>query len=72
MPKLDKIPAHVPPELVVDVDVYALPAGDIDAQLGWYVRGNLIQLRHLRVSPRYLAWLKRGRRGLNTAAASQR
>ena len=35
MPKLDKIPAHVPPELVVDVDVYALPAGDIDAQLGW-------------------------------------
>jgi cytochrome P450 len=35
MPKLDEIPAHVPPELVVDVDVYALPAGDIDAQLGW-------------------------------------
>jgi cytochrome P450 len=35
MPQLDKIPAHVPPELVVDIDVYALPAGDIDAQLGW-------------------------------------
>lgn len=35
MSKLDEIPAHVPPELVVDIDVYALPAGDIDAQLGW-------------------------------------
>src|SRR5215475_820023 len=35
MAKLDTIPAHVPPELVVDIDVYDLPAGDIDAQLGW-------------------------------------
>jgi cytochrome P450 len=35
MPNLDNIPAHVPPELVVDVDIYRLPAGDIDAQEGW-------------------------------------
>jgi cytochrome P450 len=30
-----KIPAHVPPELVVDLDIYALPDGDIDPQVAW-------------------------------------
>lgn len=31
--KIAETPAHVPPELVVDVDIYAIPPGD--AQLGW-------------------------------------
>jgi len=29
------IPSHVPPELVVDLNIYALPNGDVDPQLAW-------------------------------------
>lgn len=28
-------PAHVPPELVVDANIYALPGGDTDPQMAW-------------------------------------
>lgn len=44
------IPSHVPEELVVDVDVYDLPGGDVDPQIAWRSvqgRGPLIY------TPRY-------------------
>lgn len=28
-------PAHVPPELVVNANIYALPGGDTDPQMAW-------------------------------------
>jgi cytochrome P450 len=31
------LPAHVPTELIVDVDIYDMPNADVDAQLAWRV-----------------------------------
>jgi cytochrome P450 len=45
------IPSHVPPERVVDVDIYRMPGSDVDAHAGWK------QLQDS--SPRSLWWTPR-------------
>ncbi|MFE3060465.1 cytochrome P450 [Nocardia sp. NPDC059239] len=41
MTKLDEVPSHVPTDLVVDLDFYALPSSEDDPQLAWRVFSEL-------------------------------